>query len=98
MIFLHTMSPSFGLNIPILKCNKKHLGNYGNKLDNSVSPRPSTTPPTNPVFDGEKYYYLPWANSKPYVRIDCDWEDICFRLGALNKLLKMSGNLVRLRD
>ncbi|XP_028401914.1 myoferlin-like isoform X2 [Dendronephthya gigantea] len=69
------------------------IGNYGNKLDDSVSPRPSSTTPTNPVFDGGKYYYLPWGNSKPYVRIDCEWEDVCFRLGALNKLLRMARKL-----
>ncbi|CAB4005312.1 myoferlin-like, partial [Paramuricea clavata] len=71
------------------------IGNYGNKLDDSVSPRPSSTPPTNPVSDGEKYYYLPWGNSKPYVRIDCEWEDISFRLGVLNKLLKICRDLER---
>ena len=71
------------------------LGNYGNKLDDSVSPRPSSTTPTNPVFDGEKYFYVPWGNSKPYIRIDCEWEDICFRLGALNKLLQTCRDLVR---
>ncbi|XP_028415074.1 myoferlin-like [Dendronephthya gigantea] len=64
------------------------IGNYGNKLDNSFKPSSSTTPPTNPVFDGEKYYYLPWSGTKPCVRVDSHWEDITFRLGVLNKLLK----------
>ena len=34
------------------------------------------------------------GNSKPYVGIDCQWEDIGFRLGALNKLLAICSNLV----
>ncbi len=73
-------------------------GNYGNKLDNSFSPSSSTTPPTNPVFDGEKYYYLPWSQTKPCIRVDSHWEDITFRLGVLNKLLKACHRLVSSRN
>ena len=64
-------------------------------MDNSFQASSSTTPPTNSVFDGERYYYLPWAGTKPYVRIDCEWEDITFRLGALNKILRACQRLVR---
>ena len=70
------------------------IGNYGNKLDNSFNPSSSTTPPTNPVFDGEKYYFLPWSGTKPCIRLDSHWEDITFRLGVLNKLLKACHRLV----
>lgn len=69
------------------------IGNYGNKFDDSVTLYQSTTPPINPVFDGNKYYYIPWGNSKPYIRIDCQWEDITFRLRTLNKLLKICARL-----
>lgn len=70
-------------------------GNYGNKLDRSVEPSCSTTPPTNPVFDGEFYYYLPWGNAKPCVNVECHWEDIAFRLNPLNALIKIVDRLVR---
>lgn len=69
------------------------MGNYGNHLDRTVNPSCSTTPPTNPVFDGEFYYYLPWEKDKPCVSVDCDWEDIAFRLDPLNRLLKIVDRL-----
>ena len=72
------------------------IGNYGNKLDESVPPQPSTTQPTNPVYDGESYYFLPWQDKKPCLSVNCQWEDISFRLEALNMLLKIADTLVRL--
>ncbi|EDV22851.1 uncharacterized protein TRIADDRAFT_58489 [Trichoplax adhaerens] len=36
------------------------IGNNGNKLDDRVPTSSSTTPPTNAIFDGNYYYYLPW--------------------------------------
>ncbi|KAK2145131.1 hypothetical protein LSH36_700g01069 [Paralvinella palmiformis] len=63
------------------------IGNYGNKLDESVPPCSSTTQPTNAVFDGAYYYFLPWADTKPCVVVDSHWEDISFRLENLNHLL-----------
>lgn len=71
-------------------------GNYGNKLDLSVPPSSSTTPPTNAVYDGSYYYYLPWGDTKPCVGIDSHWEDIGFRLGTKNILLRMCERLVSL--
>ncbi|XP_076439100.1 myoferlin-like [Babylonia areolata] len=65
------------------------IGNYGNKLDENVTPCCSTTQPTNPVFDGSKYYFLPWGSTKPCVVLDCSFEDISWRLEALNLLLKI---------
>ena len=55
------------------------IGNYGNKLDNTVDPQSSSTPPTNPVFDGNNYYYLPWNETKPCCVVESHWEDIAFR-------------------
>ena len=70
------------------------IGNYGNKLDSSVPPMASSTPPTNAVFDGASYYYLPWNDSKPCCLVDSHWEDIYFRLWPLNQLLKVIDRLV----
>ena len=70
------------------------IGNYGNKLDESVPPQPSTTQPTNPVYDGAAYYFLPWQDKKPCLSVNCQWEDISFRLDALNFLLKVGDRLV----
>ncbi|XP_059157039.1 myoferlin-like isoform X3 [Physella acuta] len=77
------------------------IGNYGNKLDENIPPSASTTQPTNPVFDGCHYYFLPWGNTKPCVVVDCSWEDISFRLESLNILLntieRLTSNLERVR-
>lgn len=69
-------------------------GNYGNKLDSGVAPCSSTTQPTNAVFDGCHYYFLPWSGTKPCTVVDSAWEDISFRLEALNLLLKIVDSLV----
>ncbi|XP_060557298.1 dysferlin-like isoform X3 [Ruditapes philippinarum] len=60
------------------------IGNYGNKLDDYIAPCASTTQPTNAVFDGSHYYFLPWGGTKPCVVVDAQWEDIAWRLEALN--------------
>lgn len=69
------------------------IGNYGNKLDSGVAPCSSTTQPTNAVFDGCNYYFLPWSGTKPCTVVDSAWEDISFRLEALNLLLKIVDSL-----
>ncbi|CAF4514045.1 unnamed protein product [Rotaria socialis] len=66
------------------------IGNYGNKFDDLVgNASSSTTPPTNPVFDGTCYYFLPWGHTKPCVQVASEWEDITFRLEAMNQLSKI---------
>jgi len=70
------------------------IGNYGNKLDDQLPPSVSTTQPTNAVFDGCYYYFLPWDDSKPCVTVDCQWEDVTFRLEAVNLLLTFVDKLV----
>lgn len=69
------------------------IGNSGNKLDDRVPPQPSTTQPTNTVFDGNHYYFLPWTKTKPLIAINSEWEDISFRLEALNVLLHIVAKL-----
>ncbi|XP_065924822.1 myoferlin isoform X7 [Magallana gigas] len=69
------------------------IGNYGNKLDENTAPCPSTTQPTNAVFDGCHYYFLPWSGTKPCVVVESSWEDISFRLEGLNLLLKIIDTL-----
>ncbi|XP_057307144.1 myoferlin-like [Hydractinia symbiolongicarpus] len=71
------------------------IGNYGNKLDSTVTPQSSSTPPTNPVFDGANYYYLPWNETKPCCVVESHWEDIAFRLEPINMLEKLIDKLMK---
>lgn len=64
------------------------IGNYGNKFDESVAP--CNTPPSNAVYDGCHYYYLPWGQDKPCVCVECSWEDIAFRLEPMNIINRMA--------
>ncbi|KAJ7336518.1 hypothetical protein OS493_011728 [Desmophyllum pertusum] len=63
------------------------IGNYGNMMDESMAP--SNTPPSNAVYDGSNYYYLPWSSEKPCVCVESYWENIAFRLEPLNALLRI---------
>ncbi|XP_038071057.1 myoferlin-like isoform X3 [Patiria miniata] len=77
------------------------IGNYGNKLDENCAPQASTTQPTNAVYDGCEYYFLPWVENKPLVVINSDWEDVSFRLDTLNLLLRkverLSANMEKVK-
>ncbi|EDO43088.1 predicted protein, partial [Nematostella vectensis] len=67
------------------------IGNYGNKMDESVAP--ANTAPSNPLFDGCHYNYLPWGNEKPVVVVESFWEDIAFRLEPLNLISRLCDKL-----
>ncbi|KAK3589425.1 hypothetical protein CHS0354_020754 [Potamilus streckersoni] len=69
------------------------IGNYGNKLDENIAPCASTTQPTNAVFDGNYYYFLPWGGTKPCIAVDSHWEDISWRLETLNLLYSIIDSL-----
>ncbi|KAI3388907.1 hypothetical protein SNEBB_006737 [Seison nebaliae] len=71
------------------------IGNYGNKLDESLLPCSSTTQPSNAVFDGCSYYFLPWGDTKPCVQVESHWEDVTYRLKALNMLQAIIDRLNR---
>ena len=72
-----------------------HSGNYGNKLDPNTPAQSSTTLPTNPVFDGNKYYFLSWMHQKPCALVDSQWEDCTYRIESLNLLNFTADSLVR---
>ncbi|CAF98669.1 unnamed protein product, partial [Tetraodon nigroviridis] len=69
------------------------IGNYGNKLDSTCKPLSSTTQYSFAVFDGNHYYYLPWADTKPVVIVNSYWEDISHRLDSVNILLHLADRL-----
>ena len=72
-------------------------GTYGNKLDDTVLPTASCTQPTNAVFDGCRYNFLPWENKKPCIAVESFWEDISFRLDTINMLMSMVEMMVSVR-
>ncbi|XP_058911411.1 myoferlin isoform X1 [Kogia breviceps] len=69
------------------------IGNYGNKFDMTCKPLASSTQYSRAMFDGNYYYYLPWAHTKPVVTLTSYWEDISHRLDTVNILLVMAERL-----
>ena len=77
----------------LIYCMVSLTGNYGNMLDEHVLGSASRTPPSNPVYDGNHYHYLPWFDSKPCVQVESHWEDNTYRIGSLNILRSMCRQL-----
>ncbi|XP_033926483.1 fer-1-like protein 5 [Melopsittacus undulatus] len=77
------------------------LGNHGDTGDVTCKPAASITPHGCPVFDGNRYHYLPWYGDKPVAAVTSAWEDAAHRWDALNLLRAMcqrlEKNVVELR-
>ncbi|XP_076821667.1 myoferlin-like isoform X3 [Clavelina lepadiformis] len=69
------------------------MGNYGNKFDVDLGTSCSLTEATNPIFDGCKYHFCPWASKKPVMMVTSQWEDINFRLHAVNVILRLADRI-----
>jgi len=67
------------------------MGNRGNKFTDESST--SVSAPVKPQFDGTKFYYLPWGSKKPVLEVFSEWEDISFRLWAVNRMRSISQRL-----
>ncbi|KAM6106802.1 fer-1-like protein 5 [Pterocles gutturalis] len=71
------------------------LGHYGDTGDVTSKPAPSVTPQYCPLFDGNRYHYLPWYGDKPVAAVTSSWEDASHRWDALNLLRAMCRRLER---
>ncbi|NWS78778.1 MYOF protein, partial [Crotophaga sulcirostris] len=70
------------------------IGNYGDTGDVTCKPAASVTPHSRPVFDGNRYHYLPWYSDKPVVAVTSSWEAVSHRWDALNLLQTLCRHLV----
>ncbi|NXI47693.1 FR1L5 protein, partial [Galbula dea] len=70
------------------------LGNYGDTSDVTCKPASSVTPHACPLFDGNRYHYLPWYGDKPVVAVTSSWEDTSHRWETQNLLRAMCRRLV----
>ncbi|NXT59194.1 MYOF protein, partial [Pluvianellus socialis] len=73
------------------------LGNYGDTGDVTCKPAASVTAHGCPLFDGNRYHYLPWYGDKPVVAVTSSWEDTSHRWDALNLLRATCRRLVSTR-
>ncbi|XP_010561323.1 PREDICTED: fer-1-like protein 5 [Haliaeetus leucocephalus] len=71
------------------------LGNYGDMGDVTCKPAASVTPHGCPLFDGNRYHYLPWYGDKPVAAVTSSWEDAGHRWDTLNLLRAMCRRLER---
>ncbi|XP_064328585.1 fer-1-like protein 5 [Phalacrocorax carbo] len=71
------------------------LGNYGDAGDVTCKPAASVTPHGCPLFDGNRYHYLPWYGDKPVAAVTSSWEDAGHRWDTLNLLQAMCRRLER---
>ncbi|XP_074664020.1 fer-1-like protein 5 [Strix aluco] len=71
------------------------VGNYGDTGNVTCKPAASVTPHGCPLFDGNRYHYLPWYGDKPVAAVTSSWEDAGHRWDALNLLRAMCQRLER---
>ncbi|NXY81633.1 FR1L5 protein, partial [Alcedo cyanopectus] len=69
-------------------------GNDGDTGDVTCKPAASLTPHACPLFDGNRYHYLPWYGDKPVVAVTSSWDDTSHRWDALNLLSATCRRLV----
>ena len=74
------------------------IGNYGNTLDSKAraNSRSATRSTSAKKYADCDYYYLPWGSksTQPCCQVDSRWENINFRLEALNLLEYIHDRLV----
>ena len=58
----------------------------------------SVTVATRPVADGLKYWYLAWEDKKPCLELFTEWEDVDYRIYALNQLRALATDFELVRD
>ena len=68
-------------------------------ISNPIVTKPNTTSWANnklmfPVYDGTQYHFMPWSRTKPTVILHSEWEDVEYRVGALNTLIWMKDFMV----
>jgi dysferlin len=69
------------------------IGNYGNTHETDVAPGSSVTVATAAVSDGSNYWYISWEDKKPILELQCEFEDIEFRMQTLNLLRTLARSL-----
>eukprot|EP00051_Salpingoeca_urceolata_P011456 m.141941 g.141941 ORF g.141941 m.141941 type:complete len:2152 (+) comp17129_c0_seq1:436-6891(+) len=68
-------------------------GLYGNKFEDTVPPGTSCTIPSRATFDGAHGWYLSWDSKKPCLELTTEWEDVDYRVHAVNCLRGISRQL-----
>ncbi|XP_015738401.1 fer-1-like protein 5 isoform X2 [Coturnix japonica] len=71
------------------------IGNHGDTGDTTGHPTACATPQGHPLFDGNRYYYMPWHNNKPVVAVSSMWEDAGQRWDGQNLLHNVGERLER---
>ncbi|XP_010226498.1 PREDICTED: myoferlin-like [Tinamus guttatus] len=71
------------------------VGHYGNRAEGSCKAATTATQHGRPIYDGNRYYYLPWFDTKPVVALTSSWEDMSHRWDVLNALQAVHDRLVR---
>jgi len=49
------------------------------------------------MFDGCNYFFLPWSDTKPCIQITSFFEDVSYRLEAINQIKNLKNFIVKLK-